>query len=61
MEKQEQIKKIKARQLGRLIQQLKQINTSQIVIDAVEKYFNFFLIDVLDLLDSEKNTKSKNK
>lgn len=60
MEIQEQIKKIKARQLGRLIEQLRAINMPQIVIDATEKYFNFFLIDTLDLISSENQRKLGN-
>jgi hypothetical protein len=60
MEIQEQIKKIKTRQLGRLIEQLKKVNTPQIVIDATEKYFNFFLIDTLDLISIENQRKSGN-
>lgn len=60
MEIQEQIKRIKARQLGRLIEQLKAVNTPQIILDATEKYFNFFLIDTLDLISSENQRKSGN-
>ena len=60
MEIHEQIKKIKARQLGRLIEQLKAVNTPQIIIDATEKYFNFFLIDTLDLISLENQRKSGN-
>lgn len=58
MEIQEQIKRIKARQLGRLIEQLKAVNTPQIILDATEKYFNFFLIDTLDLISLENQRKS---
>ena len=57
MEIQEQIKRIKARQLGRLIEQLKAVNTPQIILDATEKYFNFFLIDTLDLISLENQRK----
>lgn len=46
---QNEIKQIKSRQLGRLIGELKKINTSQIVIDGVEKYFNYFYLDILNL------------
>ena len=49
MEIQDQIKQIKSRQLGRLINQLKAVNTPQIIIDATEKYFNFFYLDTIEL------------
>ena len=52
MEIQEQIKKIKARQLGRLIEQLNAVNTPQIILDATEKYFNFFYLDSVDFISS---------
>ena len=58
MEIQEQIKQIKSRQLGRLITQLKAVNTPQIIIDAAEKYFNYFLLDTLDLISLENQRKS---
>jgi hypothetical protein len=58
MEIQEQIKQIKSRQLGRLITQLKAVNTPQIIIDATEKYFNYFLLDTLDLISLENQRKS---
>jgi hypothetical protein len=48
MEIQDNITKIKTRQLGRLMQQLKVINTPQIILDAVEKYWNFFYLDILE-------------
>ena len=41
MDIQDKLDKIKSRQLGRLVGELKKINTSQIVIDGVEKYFNY--------------------
>jgi hypothetical protein len=58
MEIQEQIKQIKSRQLGRLITQLKAVTTPQIIIDAAEKYFNYFLLDTLDLISLENKRKS---
>ena len=58
METQEQIKQIKSRQLGRLITQLKAVNTPQIIIDATEKYFNFFYLDILEILQLESQRKS---
>lgn len=59
MEIQDQIKQIKSRQLGRLINQLKAVNTPQIIIDATEKYFNFFYLDILELT-KENQRKSGN-
>lgn len=61
MEIQEQIKQIKSRQLGRLITQLKAVNTPQIIIDATEKYFNFFYLDILEILQLENQRKSGTK
>jgi hypothetical protein len=61
MEIQEQIKQIKSRQLGRLITQLKAVNTPQIIIDATEKYFNFFYLDLLEILQLENQRKSGTK
>ena len=48
MDIQDKLDKIKSRQLGRLVGELKKINTSLIVIDGVEKYFNYFYLDILD-------------
>jgi len=65
MEIQEKINKIgktKSRQLGRLIEQLKKINTSQIVIDGVEKYFNFFYLDTVEIIkENQGNYDKSNK
>jgi len=60
---QNEIKQIKSRQLGRLVGELKKINTSQIVIDGVEKYFNYFYLDVSDLVKENQgdHDKSSNK
>lgn len=64
MEIQEKINKIskaKSRQLGRLIEQLKKINTSQIVIDGVEKYFNFYYLDTMDIIKEIQEIYDKSK
>jgi hypothetical protein len=61
MEIQEQIKQIKSRQLGRLITQLKAVNTPQIIIDATEKYFNFFYLDILELENQRKSGTKNDK
>jgi hypothetical protein len=64
MEIQEKINKIgktKSRQLGRLIEQLKKINTSQIVIDGVEKYFNFFYLDTIEIVKENQGNYDKSK
>lgn len=50
VEIQENLKRIKSRQLGRLMEQLKAVNTPQIVLDAVEKYWNYFYLDTQQLL-----------
>jgi len=62
-EKINKISKAKSRQLGRLIEQLKKINTSQIVIDGCEKYFNFYYLDTMDIIKEiqEIYDKSSNK
>ena len=54
MDIQDKLDKIKSRQLGRLVGELKKINTSQIVIDGVEKYFNYFYLDILDSIKQNK-------
>lgn len=63
MEIQENLKKIKSRQLGRLMEQLKAVNTPQIVLDAVEKYWNYFYLDVQEIIkdNKENHDKSNNK
>jgi hypothetical protein len=61
MDIQSEIKQIKSRQLGRLIGELKKINTSQIVIDGVEKYFNYFYLDILDSLKENQGNYDKSK
>jgi len=62
MEIQDNLTKIKSRQLGRLIGQLKAINTPQITLDAVEKYWNFFYLDIQDLIkENQANDQSNNQ
>jgi hypothetical protein len=60
-EKLNKINKTKSRQLGRLIEQLKKINTSQIVIDGVEKYFNFFYLDTVEIIKEKQENYDKSK
>jgi hypothetical protein len=60
-EKLNKISKTKSRQLGRLIEQLKKINTSQIVIDGVEKYFNFFYLDTIEIIKENQDNNDKSK
>jgi len=60
-EKLNKISKTKSRQLGRLIEQLKKINTSQIVIDGVEKYFNFFYLDTIEIIKEKQDNNDKSK
>ena len=62
MEIQDDLKQIKSRQLKRLIIQLEKVNTPQIIIDAVEKHWNFFYLDVQDLLQGNSgNNDNSNK
>ena len=51
MDIQEEIKQIKTRQLGRLMKELKSINTPQIILDGVEKYWNFFYLDIQEAIN----------
>ena len=60
-EKLNKLSKTKSRQLGRLIEQLKKINTSQIVIDGVEKYFNFFYLDTIEIIKENQDNNDKSK
>jgi hypothetical protein len=60
MEIQDNIKQIKTRQLGRLMKELKAVNTPQIILDAVEKYWNFFYLDVQNqITENQENDKSR--
>jgi len=56
MEIQENIKQIKTRQLGRLMKELKSVSTPQIILDAVEKYWNFFYLDIQDSVNQQGNS-----
>ena len=57
----EKIKQKKSRQLGRLIGELKKIETSQIIIDGVEKYFNFFYLDTVEIIkENQGNNDNSN-
>ncbi len=55
----EKIKQKKSRQLGRLIGELKKIETSQIIIDGVEKYFNFFYLDTVEIIKENQGNNDK--
>lgn len=56
-----QLEKIRARQLARMMSRLREINTPQITLEAVEKGFNFFYMDVAQLLTGTKeNNHEKN-
>lgn len=61
VEIQESLKKIKSRQLGRLMEQLKAVNTPQIVLDAVEKYWNYFYLDAQQLIQENQEYDPSNK
>jgi len=59
MEIQDNIKSIKTRQLGRLMKELKSVNTPQIILDAVEKYWNFFYLDVANEINQGNSGNDK--
>lgn len=61
MEIQENIKYIKTRQLGRLMKELKAVNTPQIILDAVEKYWTFFYLDIENELNQLKGNSGNDK
>lgn len=61
MEIQDNIKNIKTRQLGRLMKELKSVNTPQIILDAVEKYWNFFYLDVANEINLKGNSGNDKK
>jgi len=61
MEIQENIKHIKTRQLGRLMKELKSVNTPQIILDAVEKYWNFFYLDIETEINKQGNSGENDK
>lgn len=51
---QERLEQIKNRQLARLMNELRAINTPQIIQDAVGKYFNFMYLDFKELATGTK-------
>ena len=61
MEIQDNIKQIKTRQLGRLMKELKSVNTPQIILDAVEKYWNFFYLDIQNQIQENQENDKSNK
>lgn len=61
MEIQDAIKHIKTRQLGRLMKELKAVNTPQIILDAVEKYWTFFYLDIENELNQLKGNSGNDK
>jgi len=61
MEIQENIKHIKTRQLGRLMKELRSVNTPQIILDAVEKYWNFFYLDIETEINKQGNSGKNDK
>ena len=58
-----QLEKIRSRQLARLMTKLREINTPQITMEAVERGFNYFYMDAAELIigTKESNDKSNNK
>lgn len=58
-----QLEKIRSRQLARLMTKLREINTPQITMEAVERGFNYFYMDAAELITGtkESNDKSNNK
>lgn len=54
----ERIDKIRSRQLGRLIGQLKEVKTPQVILDVVEKYWNFFYQDIMQEIQDNDKSKS---
>lgn len=51
-----QLEKIRARQLARLMTKLREINTPQITMEAIERGFNYFYMDVADLITGTKES-----
>ena len=54
-----QLEKIRARQLARLMTKLREINTPQITMEAVGRGFNYFYMDVAELLTGTKESNDK--
>jgi hypothetical protein len=61
MEIQDEIKQVKTRQLGRLMKELKAVNTPQIILDAVEKYWNFCYLDIVDCINQTQEIQEHDK
>ena len=59
----DKLEQIKNRQLARLMNELRAINTPQIIQDAVGKYFNFMYLDFKATQGTKENQhdKSNNK
>ncbi len=55
----ERLEQIKNRQLARLMNELRAVNTPQIIQDAVGKYFNFMYLDIKDLINGTKANHDK--
>jgi len=54
-----ELEQIKNRQLARLMNELRAINTPQIIQDAVGKYFNFMYLDIKSLISGTKENNDK--
>ena len=55
------LEQIKNRQLARLMNELRAINTPQIIQDAVGKYFNFMYLDIKELIGTKENNDKSNQ
>lgn len=55
----EQLEKIRARQLARLMAKLREINTPAVILETVERGFNYFYMDAADLLTGTKESNDK--
>lgn len=51
-----QLEQIKNRQLARLMNELRAVQTPQIILDAVGKYFNFLYLDMEALIKKTGTT-----
>ena len=51
-----QLEQIKNRQLARLMNELRAVQTPQIILDAVGKYFNFLYLDMEVLIKKTGTT-----
>lgn len=54
-----QLEKIRARQLARLMAKLREINTPKITMEAVERGFNYFYMDIAELITATKEYNDK--